>query len=135
VPHRRSNFRIRDDAWTRALETAMAVSYMRPFTTGAWKLPNRYVPKAGAAGELHRALHELRNKVYAHSDKESGRRASTKTVVTSGDIATISRGSSWWAFRVEDLHAVQALFHDQRQRFLTDAADIHVQLEDVDADA
>jgi hypothetical protein len=37
-----------DDAWTRALETAMAVSYMRPFTTGAWKLPGKYVPRARA---------------------------------------------------------------------------------------
>jgi hypothetical protein len=31
---------------------------------------------------------------------------------------------------VQELHAVQALCHDQRQRFLTDAAAIHVQLEE-----
>jgi hypothetical protein len=122
-----------DDAWTRALETAMAVSYMRPFTTGAWKLPSRYVPKAGAAGEFHRALNELRNKVYAHSDAGS-RTASMKTVATSEGIETISYGSAWWAFRVEDLPAVQVLCHDQRQRFLTDAAAIHVELEGADAD-
>jgi hypothetical protein len=40
-----------------------------------------------------------------------------KTVVTSEGIATISYGSAWWAFPVADLHAVQALCHDQRQRF------------------
>jgi hypothetical protein len=34
-----------DEAWRRALETAMAVSYMRPFTRGAWTLPSKYVPK------------------------------------------------------------------------------------------
>jgi hypothetical protein len=56
-----------------------------------------------------------------------------KTVATSAGIETISYGSSWWAFRVENLHAVQALCHDQRQRFLKDAAAIHVELEAVDA--
>jgi hypothetical protein len=101
---------------------------------GAWiQLPNKYVPKVGAAGELHRALNQLRKKVYAHSDKESGRSASMKTVATSAGIETISYGSSWWAFRVENLHAVQALCHDQRQRFLKDAAAIHVELEAADA--
>ena len=123
-----------DDAWRRTLETAIAVSYMRPFTTGAWKLPDKYVPKEGSAGEIHRGLHALRNKVYAHSDKASGRTASMKTVVTSPGVKTISYGSSWWAFPVEDLHAVQALFHDQRQRFLADATAIHVELEEADAD-
>jgi hypothetical protein len=123
-----------DDAWTRALETAMAVCYMRPFTRGAWKLPDKYEPKVGSAGDLHRALKQLRKKVYAHSDKESGRRASMKTVATSAGIETISSGSSWWAFRVENLHAVQALCHYQRQRFLTDAEAIHVDLEEADAD-
>ena len=123
-----------DESWRRALETAIAGCYMRPFTDGAWKLPNKYVPKAGIGGEIHRGRRELRNKVYAHSDRESGRRASMKTVVTSEGVNTISYGASWWAFPVEDLHAVQALFADQRQRFLDDAAAIHVELEEADAD-
>jgi hypothetical protein len=59
--------------------------------------------------------------------------ASMKTVVTSGDIATISFGSTWWAFPVQELHAVQALCYDQRGRFLTDAAAIHVEIEEADA--
>jgi hypothetical protein len=57
-----------------------------------------------------------------------------KTVATSKGIETISYGSAWWAFPVGDLHAVQALCHDQKQRFLTDAATIHVELEEADAD-
>ena len=122
-----------DENWRRALETAIAVSYMRPFTTGAWKLPNKYVPRARGPKELHTRLNDLRNKVYAHSDKASGRSASMKTVTTSAGIETISYGSSWWAFPIEDLPAVQALCHDQRQRFLTDAAAIHVQLREDDA--
>lgn len=122
-----------DENWRRALETAMAVSYMRPFTTGAWQLPGKYVPRARAALELHRQLEVLRNKVYAHSDEASGRSASMKTVVTSGEIATISFGSAWWAFPVQELHAVQALCYDQCERFLTDAATIHVEIEEADA--
>jgi hypothetical protein len=43
-----------DENWRRALETAIAVSYMRPFTTGARQLPNKYVPRARVASELHR---------------------------------------------------------------------------------
>jgi urocanate hydratase len=122
-----------DETWRRALETAIAVSYMRPFTSGAWKLPGKYVPKGQAENELHRRLDDLRDKVYAHSDESSGRSASMKTVVTSGGISTISYGSAWWAFPVEDLPAVQALCHDQRQRFLADASTIHVELEEADA--
>ena len=122
-----------DEVWTRALEAAMAVCYMRPFTSGAWTLPGKYVPKGRAENGLHRRLHDLRNKVYAHSEA-GARTASMKTVATSKGIATISYGSAWWAFPDQDLHAVQALCYDQRQRFLTDAADIHVQLEDADAD-
>jgi hypothetical protein len=121
-----------DEAWRRALETAMAAAYMRPFTTGAWKLPGKYAPKDRAAKELHRTLETLRNKVYAHLDKASGRSASMKTVKTSRGIATISYGSAWWAFPVQELHAVQALCYDQKERFLTDAAAIHVELEEAD---
>jgi hypothetical protein len=57
-----------------------------------------------------------------------------KTVATSAGVETISYGSSWWAFPDEDLPAVQALCYDQRQRFLTDAAAIHVEIEEADAD-
>ena len=87
-----------DETWTRALETAMAVSYMRPFTTGAWKLPAKYVPNARAENELHRRLDVLRDKVYAHSDQASGRSASMKTVMTSRGISTISYGSACGRF-------------------------------------
>jgi hypothetical protein len=52
-----------------------------------------------------------------------------KTKTTSGDVDTIAYGSVWWAFPVEDLHAVQALCYDQRRRFLTEASAIHVDLE------
>jgi hypothetical protein len=43
---------------------------------------------------------------------------------TKGDIVTIGYHMGWLAFSVEYLPAVQALCHDQRERFLTDAAAI-----------
>jgi hypothetical protein len=59
-----------DDANFRwALETAIAVCYMRPFTYGVWKLPNRYLPKASPEAEIHKGPRQLRNKAYAHSDR------------------------------------------------------------------
>jgi hypothetical protein len=57
-----------------------------------------------------------------------------RTVATSTGVETISYGSSWWRFPVSDLHVVQALCHDQRERFLAGAASIHVELEESDAD-
>jgi hypothetical protein len=56
-----------------------------------------------------------------------------KTVKTSDDIATINYGSGWWPLPGSELPAIQALCHDQRERFLTDAAEIQVELEEDDA--
>jgi hypothetical protein len=56
-----------DESWRRALETAMAVVYMRPFTKGAWTLPTRFRPTSELGKELHQRLKDLRNEVYAHS--------------------------------------------------------------------
>jgi hypothetical protein len=117
-----------NEGWRRALEAAIAVCYMRPFTKGAWRLPNKYVPTAPAK-DVHELLDTFRDKVYAHSDRVSGRSAWMKTVRTSGDVATISYGSSWWPLPASEVPAVQALCHDQRERFLTDAAAIQVELE------
>jgi hypothetical protein len=119
-----------DASWRRALEAAMAVCYMRPFTSGEWKLPGKYSPKASPGKELHAELRGLRNKIYAHSEKASGRKASIRTTGTSGDIVSMEYRSGWLAFDVANLHAVQALCHDQRERFLTEAAAIHVELEE-----
>jgi hypothetical protein len=120
-----------DAAWRRALETAMAVCYMRPFTTGEWKLPGKYAPpKASPWRQLHEDLRDLRNKVYAHSEKASGREASLRTRGTSGDIVSMEYRYAWLGFDVAHLHAVQALCHEQRERFLTKATAIHVELEE-----
>jgi hypothetical protein len=123
-----------DEAWRRALETAMAVSYMRPFTKGAWRLPGKYEPKGGDDWQgLHDALRDLRNKVYAHSDEASGRSGTMTTKATDGDMVTIEYRSGWLAFPVSELYLVQSLCHNQAALFLKDAAAIHVELEEADA--
>jgi hypothetical protein len=123
-----------DAAWRRSLETAIAVCYMRPFTKGAWTLPSKYMPESEPWRRLHERLRDLRNEVYAHSDTSSGRSASMTTKSTSGDLVTIEYRGGWQAFPVEDLPAVQALCYDQRERFRTEAATIHVELGEADED-
>ena len=54
----------------QALETAIVVCYMRPFT-GHYQLPGKYVPKC----DLHRRLREARGNLYAHTDQVPGRKA------------------------------------------------------------
>lgn len=118
-----------DEAWRRSLEAAMAVCYARPFTTGAWRLGARYAPKTSPWQDLHRALLALRKKLYAHSDVASGRSA---RIVVDANGNPIAYGSNWLAFDLANLHAVQALCHDRRQRFLDEAIEIHIQLESGD---
>jgi len=64
----------------RLLETAMAITYMRPFTTSSLLTLTEYVPTGGHDRELHEYLAELRAKVYAHTDKEAERRATLPTI-------------------------------------------------------
>jgi hypothetical protein len=102
---------------------------MRPFTKGAWTLPAKFEPTSELGKELHERLKDLRNQVYAHSDTASGRSASIEvTSRTTGDNFAMTYRSAWLAFPATDLHAVQALCFDQNQRFLGEAAAIHVTL-------
>ena len=59
-----------DEAFRRALETAMAVCYMRPFTRSTWlTLPQEYIAKRGSVDlGFHMALHDLRDQTHAHTD-------------------------------------------------------------------
>ena len=88
-----------DEAWRRALETAMAVAYMRPFTKGGWTLPAKFRPTSQLGRDLHRDLKDLRNKVYAHSDLTSGRAGSIKTMGTSGDVVSMEYRMAWQGLR------------------------------------
>jgi hypothetical protein len=52
------------------------------------------------------------------------------TGTTAGDVVTIDYRAGWLAFNVAHLPAVQALCFDQKERFMTDASAIHVELEE-----
>jgi hypothetical protein len=65
------------DARTRRLiETAMVVSYMRPFTRSSLLRAtlSEYVPMQPPESDLHDRLKTLRDETYAHTDKEVERR-------------------------------------------------------------
>jgi hypothetical protein len=62
-----------DGRRARALETAIAVCYMRPFTgRRPVRLPDEYVPSAPLDAQGHAELKTPRNKVYAHTDRAAG---------------------------------------------------------------
>jgi hypothetical protein len=56
-----------DGDLARALETAMAVCYMRAFTKGAGRLPAKFIPRDAPDADFHKQLVELRHRVYAHT--------------------------------------------------------------------
>jgi hypothetical protein len=85
-----------DAAYRRALETAIAVAYMRPFarTNSVGCLTDDDAP-TGEWIELHEWLDEVRDKRYAHIDKEGGRSAELMVTVDDEGVANsprLSRG-------------------------------------------
>src|SRR5919109_82743 len=85
-----------DGRLARALETAFSVTYMRPFTQGSLgQLPAEYVPNAGGGEDVHAKLKDLRDKVYAHTDEESGRYAFVTATARQGNTVTIDFRESW----------------------------------------
>jgi hypothetical protein len=85
----------------RALETAIATCYARPFTDSSMvdRLKASKWVAAGADRELHDFLMDGRNKVYAHTDAGSGRGASGSQVTTAnGEVVRVGYRESWWAF-------------------------------------
>jgi len=62
-----------DHRTVRLLETAMVVSYMRPFTQSTLATLSAFVPTDEPDASLHRLLAELRVHVYAHTDKQTTR--------------------------------------------------------------
>lgn len=82
----------------RALETAVAVCYARAFTPSTLvRLTEEYAPPPDdPSRELHALLCEHRNKVYAHTDKESGRTSSVRWEVTeTEDLGWIEWQEGW----------------------------------------
>jgi hypothetical protein len=118
-----------DGVLARALETAIAVAYMRPFTgRPPGRLPDEYFPSTSPDSERHAELKTLRNKVYAHTDAASGRSTSLKAATRDGDVVSVEWREQWVPIPRASLPALIAYLEEQRERFRSEAASIHVQL-------
>jgi hypothetical protein len=118
-----------DENFRRSLETGMAVSYMRAFTSSDKRLPNEYVPDHGHDADVHAVLKDLRDKLYAHTDKEGGRTATLRTTAESGDVVSLEYKIGWLAFPVEEIPDLLAFFARRKDQFQTAAASLHVDME------
>lgn len=108
-------------ALARALETAIAVCYYRPFDaknkTGF--LRKNWRPEREEGREVHRQLRKLRMQVYAHTDPAGGRKGSA--IFSTGDAGeigeTVTLAEEWLPIPRGDLPAIIATCHEQAARF------------------
>jgi hypothetical protein len=106
--------------------TAMAVAYARPFTQTRWNQVVRldkceYEPDPPLA-ELHQTIIDFRNKVYAHTDKLSGR--DYEITLQDGDPSRWQVRFHRHLFPRSRLSEALALFEFQRGRFHREAVQI-----------
>jgi hypothetical protein len=108
----------------RALETAIAVCYWRPFTKskGMGRLDEKAdgPPEGGELEELHWALKTMRNQVYAHTDEEGGRFALVEDD-EEGEPGVALFSELWFPLPPEWLTNVITLAEGQRDRFRQEA--------------
>lgn len=125
----------------RALETAIAVSYARIFTQSSLLRldADEYAPADGSLVPLHRMLRDLRDRVYAHTDKNSGRDAAMEITAATGlggselygiqPAFGLQARESWLPFPREAIPDALSLFDAQRERFRREAAEIQIRLD------
>jgi hypothetical protein len=96
-----------DETLARVYETALVVSFMRPFS-GKLRLPETYYeePPSPDDAKLVADMKTLRDKVYAHTDKDTGRRASPITIRVEGELVHLSWNEAWVPLPRERLDAV-----------------------------
>jgi len=82
----------------RALETAMTICFMRPFTASDLQVPSKFFPEAGEGEDAFWAVKALRDKVYAHTDDHGGRTAGPITVDFGEEIINLSWQEGWVPF-------------------------------------
>jgi hypothetical protein len=101
----------------RILETALAVSYARPWTSAAiGELEDHWLPTADLDRSLHSDLLRLRNKLYAHTDDDLGARGVRDV---SGMIGSkgITLVNEWRHLKAELLPVMSQLATSQQARF------------------
>jgi hypothetical protein len=112
-----------DHPWRkRVVVTGMVIAYARVFVGGDHTLDREeYKPTDPRLADAHESLLRWRAKVYAHTDKESGR--SAKVWPGSGGAG---RAISWQRsdFPVDRLAEAIKLFQAQRARFESEAEEL-----------
>lgn len=98
----------------RALETAMTVCFMRPFTASDLQVPGKFYPEAGEGEEAFWALKAFRDKVYAHTDLDGGRWAGPVTVDFGKEIINLSWQEGWVPFPRERIESFLAICEEVR---------------------
>jgi hypothetical protein len=119
-----------DGVLARALETAMIVSYFRPFTTSDLQLGNEYVPSSGDDASAHADPKRLRNKVYAHNDNASGREAAVEVMPPDADnVVLVTWREEWLPCPREGLPFAISLCERLAERLRNDAAVTQMRLD------
>jgi hypothetical protein len=112
----------------QVVRTGMVMAYARIFARNAYYRLDRatYRPADAVLGDLHDRLIWWRNKLYAHTDKQSHRTASiTPRTATLGRIIQWSRRD----FPMAQLAEALALFDVQRKRFEDEAESLRLTLD------
>jgi hypothetical protein len=111
-----------------ALETAIAVCYVRPFTPrqGVGQLGDEWLPEKAAARSLHDQLVDLRDRAYAHTDVDSGREVVDRAELFDDGVEGFLE--SWLAMDRAVLPAVADMCRRQEDRFQAAARDRVAQL-------
>jgi hypothetical protein len=118
-----------DGLLARALATAIAVSYTRPFTGGPpGRLADQYVPNTGPGAAIHARLKKLRHKVYAHTDEESGRHMFAKVATREGNTLKVEWSESFKPLPLDLLPGLILHFQQLRDMYRSEAVSLHVQL-------
>ncbi len=108
----------------RALEAAMAVCFMRPYTKCDFRLPADMFPPDEDESQdalLFRMLETFRDTVYAHTDAGGGRKASPVEAVIDGETVTVSYQEGWLPFPREAIAHVIDLCERLREQMLIGA--------------
>jgi hypothetical protein len=120
----------------KALETAMVVCYVRPFTRadGIGTLPRTDAPRDSEQARLHKDLCVRRRQVYAHTDAQSGR-SGDAIVGESGGISGRAISTHAFTYPRDQLQAVVDLCEQQAAKFEQEAFAIQSEMNERNRDS
>jgi len=115
-------------ALARALETAMMVCFMRPFTKSDLHVPEKFFP-TGQDREHLDNIKAHRDKVYAHTDHEAGRWAESVSSTVEGGRVQMHFREGWNAINRAAVSDFVALCERIEHEFTVKASAIQLILD------